>query len=504
MATALYRKYRPTVFGDVIGQDHIVRTLINQIEHDRVGHAYLFTGSRGTGKTTCAKIFARAVNCSAPVNGSPCGKCEACTALADASNLDIMEIDAASNNGVDDAREIRERVKYPPVCGKYKVYIIDEVHMLTGSAFNALLKTLEEPPAHAVFILATTEVHKLPATILSRCMRFDFRLVSVDKLTELIARVYDAEGKAYEPEAVRYIALAGQGSVRDALSVADMCFNYSDGKLTYADCLEVLGATDSGKMHALFDALASGDFGTALAGVDELARLGKSMSLIARDLTRYARDLLVAKTGSVELINDTKENIAAMRAVADKCSVDMLVSIVRIFSEIDSELRYSVSPKIVLEVACVRAAKLAVADIGALTERVLRLERAVENGVPTVASAPAAPAATSTAPKPKDAHSVWGRMTTYMRTSGSMRLYSLIGDHRDFSIEGNTLVIRARDAAYLQFSDAETLSMIERFLREDGDELTVKVVQAADDNAMDSAIDKLKKMMGDAKLEITK
>lgn len=509
MATALYRKYRPKVFADVIGQDHIVRTLVNQIEHDRVGHAYLFTGSRGTGKTTCAKIFARAINCLHPDRGSPCGECEVCRALSDSANLDITEIDAASNNGVDDAREIRERVKYPPVSGKYKVYIIDEVHMLTGSAFNALLKTLEEPPAHAVFILATTEVHKLPATILSRCMRFDFRLVSVEKLAEHIAKVYDAEGKAYEPEAVRYIAQAGQGSVRDALSIADMCYNYSSDKLTYADCLEVLGATDSGKLHTLFHALSAGDFGAALGQIDELARLGKSIALIARDLTQYARDLLVVKTGNVELVNDTPENIAEMRTVSAACSVDLLVSIIRIFSEIDSELRYSVNPRIVLETACVRAAKLAIADVGALTERVNRLERALENGVPTAQTTmqptpmtpPQSPPA---ADKPRDAHSVWGRMTTYMRQNGSMRLYALVGDHRDFTIEGDTLIIRARDAAFLQFSDAETLSMIERFLREDGDSLKVKVVQSSDDDAMDSAIDKLKKMMGDAKLEIKK
>lgn len=244
-----------------------------------------------------------------------------------------------------------------------------------------------------MFILATTEVHKLPATILSRCMRFDFRLVPLDKLAALIAGVYAEEGKEAEDEAIRYIAEAGEGSVRDALSVADMCLNYSDGKLTYADCLDVLGATDRGKLHSLFDAIVRADFGACLEAVDELAGLGKSMSLIARDLTRYARDLLVAKTGSTRLIVDTPENIEAMKTAAEQCSVDLLVSVIQIFSAIDTELRYSVSPRIVLETACVRAVKLGTTDIAALEERLCRLEK---GGV----SAPARPAAAEPAAAP--------------------------------------------------------------------------------------------------------
>ena len=208
---ALYRKYRPVVFGDVIAQEHVTRTLINQVKHGRVTHAYLFTGSRGTGKTTCARIFARAVNCLSPVDGSPCGKCEVCRALSGAGNIDIIELDAASNNGVDQIRDIVDNVQYPPVAGKYKVYIIDEVHMLTASAFNALLKTLEEPPSHAIFILATTEVHKLPATVLSRCMRFDFRLVPQPTLKEYLRRVYAAENVTADEEALDLIAAAADG-----------------------------------------------------------------------------------------------------------------------------------------------------------------------------------------------------------------------------------------------------------------------------------------------------
>jgi DNA polymerase-3 subunit gamma/tau len=252
---ALYRRYRPVDFESLIGQDYIVRTLKNQILTDKIGHAYLFTGTRGTGKTTVAKIFAKAINCLSPKNGSPCGECEVCKALLDPSNLDVIEIDAASNNGVNEIRDLREKVQYPPVNGRYKVYIVDEVHMLTSAAFNALLKTLEEPPRHAVFILATTEVHKIPATILSRCMRFDFKLVPTKQIAELIASIYDSENKQYEKEAVYAIALAGEGSVRDALSVADMAMSFTEGKLLYDDVMEVLGSTNAENFSNFINAL---------------------------------------------------------------------------------------------------------------------------------------------------------------------------------------------------------------------------------------------------------
>ena len=224
---SLYRKYRPDSFSSMIGQEHIIRTLVNQIRKGAVSHAYLFTGSRGTGKTTTAKIFARAINCEHPLaDGSPCGKCAACVALSQPANMDIVEMGAASNNGVDEIRYLLEKVKFAPVDGKYKVYIVDEVHMLTIQAFNALLKTLEEPPEHTVFILATTEVQKVPATILSRCQRFDFRLVPADKITALLGDIFEKEGKAYQKEALALIAEAGGGCVRDSLSLAEMCRSY--------------------------------------------------------------------------------------------------------------------------------------------------------------------------------------------------------------------------------------------------------------------------------------
>lgn len=511
MANALYRKYRPQVFSDVYGQDHIVTTLKNQIKHDRVTHAYLFTGSRGTGKTTCAKIFARAINCLDPVDGSPCGKCECCKALSQSNNIDVLEIDAASNNGVDDAREIREKVKYTPVYGRYKVYIIDEVHMLSGAAFNALLKTLEEPPAHAVFILATTEVHKLPATILSRCMRFDFRLVGVDELAAGLERVLKSEGKKYEEEAVRYIARAGEGSVRDMLSIADICVNCSDGKLTLSDVLKVTGNADRGTVRALFHAIKDADLKSVFSLIDDMAGSGKSMSLIAKELTRYVRDLLVVKTGNTRIIVDTEENISLMKEDVKTCDVDFLAALVGILGEADSTLRYSVSPRIALETVCLKAAKLVSADYTALERRVAKLEG---GGVPVSVRAepvakPAAKPAESAAKaahaeksdEPKDALKVWGRLVTYMRTSKEMRLYALLGAHSDVEIDGGRLIVHANDDNYLQFSEPEAESAMQRGLDELGEGLKIVVEKRARvDN--DRMIDKIKSMMGGVELEV--
>lgn len=490
--TALYRKFRPNNFDSVVGQEHITNTLINQIRNCQVGHAYLFTGSRGTGKTTCAKIFAKAVNCLQPINGSPCGKCEVCKALNDPSNLDVMEIDAASNNKVDEVREIREHVKYPPVYGKFKVYIIDEVHMLTDSAFNALLKTLEEPPSHVIFILATTEAHKLPATILSRCMRFDFRLVATDTIAKLIAKVYDEEKKTYETEAVRFIAQGGEGSVRDALSIADMCLHYSDGKLKYEDVLNVLGATDKGQIREFVAKVVAGDIGGVLDKINELSNFGKSMNLIAKEIISYSRDLLVLKTTSKNMLIDTEENLQKMIAEANDYSVETLVTIIELFSKIEADLRYSVSPKIVLEATSIRACKLMSADLSALEERIARIER---NGI-NIKVESAAPTQAASSSKPMDIRSVWGRMTTFMRTNESMALHSLIGGHTDYNLVGNKLTIYTSVGEYNQFSSDSTLDAVNRALKADGLDYEVIISKRTDKVDVDDEITKLKKLMG--------
>ncbi len=393
---ALYRAFRPTTFDTLIGQEHVVKTLENQIKTGRIGHAYLFCGARGTGKTTAAKIFARAINCLSPVNGSPCGECEVCKKLENPSNLDILEMDAASNNKVENVRELRDKIQYPPVAGRYKVYIVDEVHMLTTEAFNALLKTLEEPPEHAVFILATTEAHKLPSTILSRCMRFDFKLVPTAKIAELIRGVYDKIGKKYEPEAVDLIAKAGEGSVRDALSVADVCVSYGEGTLTYNDVLEVLGTSDRECVERLVEGIFAGDCGAVLSSVETLCGKGKSVGILNRDVCSCLRDLLVAKTcdNAEKLLGLPKDKFEEFKTLAEKGTVSGILRSIEIFSAAESDLKYSTHPKIVFETAAVKASMpQADYNIDALLSRVTKLETQL-NQLKSGGLISAAPAAT--------------------------------------------------------------------------------------------------------------
>lgn len=374
---ALYRAFRPTSFDSLIGQEHVVKTLENQIKTGRIGHAYLFCGARGTGKTTAAKIFAKAINCLSPVNGSPCGECEVCKKLENPSNLDILEMDAASNNKVENVRELRDKIQYPPVAGRYKVYIVDEVHMLTTEAFNALLKTLEEPPEHAVFILATTEAHKLPSTILSRCMRFDFKLVPTEKIAELIREVYDKIGKKYENEAIELIAKAGEGSVRDALSVADVCVSYGEGVLTYNDVLEVLGTSDRECVEKLVAGIFAGDCGAVLSSVETLCGKGKSAGVLNRDVCSCLRDLLVAKTcdNAEKLLGLPKDKFEEFKALAARGTVNGILRSIEIFSAAEADLKYSTHPKIVFETAAVKASMpQADYNIDALLSRMTKLE----------------------------------------------------------------------------------------------------------------------------------
>lgn len=348
---ALYRKYRPSTFDDVVGQEHITQALKNQVASGNIGHAYLFTGSRGVGKTSIARIFARAVNCENNSSGSPCGVCDVCKKLEGQADINIIEIDAASNNRVDDVRELREKVKFLPVDAKYKIYIIDEVHMLSDSAFNALLKTLEEPPKHVIFILATTEVHKLPATILSRCTRFDFRLVGLDALQSHLARILDSEEIAYDDEALRAIAVAGEGSVRDTLSIADCIIAYSRGKITLESVQNVLGMTDEGLMLDFFDYLSEKDIGGLLEFVNKMDSRGKNMAVLVKDLSRHARNLLVCKSckNPNDILNMTEESYLKIKLQADKFEDKDLIKYMQAFGSAENELRYTMSPRLLLE-----------------------------------------------------------------------------------------------------------------------------------------------------------
>ena len=341
---ALYRKFRPTEFGDVRGQDHIVTTLKNQINADRIGHAYLFCGTRGTGKTTVAKIFARAVNCEHPVDGNPCGTCAACRSIAAGTSMNVIEIDAASNNGVDNIREIRDEVAYSPTEGKYKVYIIDEVHMLSIGAFNALLKTLEEPPSYVIFILATTEAHKIPVTILSRCQRYDFRRITADTITARLQELTEKEGVETEEKALRYIAKAADGSMRDALSLLDQCIAfYLNQKLTYDHVLDVLGAVDIEVYSKLLRMTLERNLPGVMAEIEELVIQGRELGQFVTDFTWYLRNLLLLKSNDnmEDILDVSTENLARLKEEALQIEDDTLMRYIRIFSELGGQIRYA-------------------------------------------------------------------------------------------------------------------------------------------------------------------
>ena len=383
--TALYRKFRPGEFEDVKGQDHISTTLKNQIKANRIGHAYLFCGTRGTGKTTVAKIFAKAVNCLHPVDGSPCGECEMCKAIGAGTSMNVIEIDAASNNGVDNIREIREEVAYRPTEGRYKVYIIDEVHMLSIGAFNALLKTLEEPPEYVIFILATTEAHKIPITILSRCQRYDFKRITIDTIAARLADLMDREGIEVEEKAIRYIAKAADGSMRDALSLLDQCIAFYLGqKLTYDHVLEVLGAVDTEVFSRLLRDVLQRDVTKVLRTLEELIMQGRELSQLATDFTWYLRNLLLAKSSDnmEDVLDVSSENLAALKEEAHQVDYDTLIRYIRIFSELSNQLKFATQKRVLLEVALIKLCKPEMeVHEDSLLDRIRAVEQRVEKGV---------------------------------------------------------------------------------------------------------------------------
>ncbi|MCM1171984.1 MAG: DNA polymerase III subunit gamma/tau [Clostridium sp.] len=355
---ALYRKWRPDEFQEVKGQEHIVTTLRNQIKHDRIGHAYLFCGTRGTGKTTIAKLMAKAVNCENPIDGSPCNECASCKAIAAGNSMNVIEIDAASNNGVDNIRQINGAVQYSPTQGKYLVYIIDEVHMLSKGAFNALLKTLEEPPEYVIFILATTESHMIPATILSRCQRYDFRRISIETITDRLAELLERENVKATREALAYVAKAADGSMRDALSILDQCIAFHLGEeLTYDSVLETIGAVDIEIYMKLMSAIVSGDVLTAVAIIDDAVWQGKDLTQIVNEFTSFVRNVLVLKLNPAMTVDVTSENVPRLLELGADLSQEYLMNYINILQEAASKISRATTKRIVLEVAVIKMCK---------------------------------------------------------------------------------------------------------------------------------------------------
>lgn len=384
--TALYRKWRPTGFADVKGQDHIVQTLKNQITGQRIGHAYLFCGTRGTGKTTIAKIFAKAVNCEHPVDGSPCGECESCQSIVSGRSMNVVEIDAASNNGVENIREIREQVQYPPTEGRYRVYIIDEVHMLSTGAFNALLKTLEEPPSYVIFILATTEVHKIPITVLSRCQRYDFRRITIEIIAARLRELADAEQIPVEERALTYLAKAADGSMRDALSLLDQCVAFHFGTLlTYDNVLEVLGAVDSSVFSQLLREILAGDTAGCIHRLEEMVIQGRELGQFVVDFIWYLRNLLILKTteDAEAMLEMSEDNLRLLREEAKMVNGETLMRFIRIFSELSNQLRYASQKRVLIEIALIKLTKPQMEpNLDSILQRLSELEARIEETPP--------------------------------------------------------------------------------------------------------------------------
>jgi len=495
---ALYRKFRPTVFEEVKGQEGIVTTLKNQIKSNRIGHAYLFCGTRGTGKTTIAKIFAKAANCENPQDGSPCGECEICRKIAAGTGMNVIEIDAASNNGVDNIREIVEEVNYSPAEGKYKVYIIDEVHMLSTGAFNALLKTLEEPPSYVIFILATTESHKIPITILSRCQRYDFKRIGMDTIGDRIRELVAAESVDIEDAAINHIAKVADGSMRDALSLLDQCiaFHYNE-KLTYEKVLNVLGSVDTGVFADLLECVIDKNITGAIGILDEIVVQGRDLTQFVTDFTWYLRNLMLAKSSEVspDTLEISAEALARMKKEAERVELNTIFRYIRIFSELAGNMRYASQKRIMIEVAIIKLCKPQMeTGMDSLLERIRDIENQLASGV--VAVSPAAvsgggefPVQAQSKPKvqlpkalPEDIHIVmknWSAIKDMMDQPFKSYLQDVY-----LSIDGETLLLVAE--SFLAESYLNNPEYFDKLKQEMDDcvgkEISVRVVSQKKDD----------------------
>lgn len=504
---SLYRRYRPGEFASMIGQQHIIRTLRNQIMTGAISHAYLFTGSRGTGKTTTAKIFARAINClHVKEDGSPCGECEVCKALADPSNMDIIEMDAASNNGVDEIRYLLEKVKFAPSVGRYKVYIVDEVHMLSPQAFNALLKTLEEPPEHVVFILATTEVQKILPTVLSRCQRFDFRLVPTQETAGLLQRIFDELKIVYDREALVAIAEAGEGCVRDSLSLAEMCISYCGGKVTYAGVLDVLGASSPEAVLEMTACILAGDVDGSLKRIDDTTREGKSVKVLAGDIAKTLRNLIYCRNcvNANKILNMPRELFAKTNDLAMKYDNAKLLRCMEIICSVDGDLRYGSNARLVLEAAVVKACdEYCSIDAQGVLMRLKNLEAKIAQGQIAVAAVPQSGTAESVS-RMDTAEKMLVYLLNTLKKRGMHVEYAYFSklNREQLSLKDGNLVIKAVSQGQkdsILFYQSEYESILREAYRDFG-RITVEVEIKEDETKQN--IENVKKVFGADKVNI--
>lgn len=526
MHKALYRAYRPQNFKDVVGQNHIIRTLKNQIQNNNVGHAYLFCGTRGTGKTSTAKIFARAVNCENSIDEEPCNECEVCKDILNDNIMDVIEIDAASNNSVDDIREIRENVKYTPAKCKYKVYIIDEVHMLSQGAFNALLKTLEEPPSYVIFILATTEPHKIPATILSRCQRFDFKRVTVKDMATRMKEICEDVNIEVDERALNLIARNSQGALRDALSILDQCMSFSEGNIEYKDVVDLLGTVNIEQLFEMAEYVIKEDTKKCLEILNEFVIWGKDIKNLVDDLIDHFRNLMVCKVSKDldEIISLPDETVELLKSQSSLIETNEIIRILNILSTTQDAIKSSTNPRVLAEVSIMKLSQPMFDDSKeALLKRISTLEDTIRSGnikinnIETKESIEVEKEIVQEQPKEevyyeevksedvKLIEKSWENILMHIKKDKNMPVYAILREAREFNVNSNNLYIMFDDNfafAKNKLSDSNTLEYVESIVRETiNRSFSIKIILRSESKNIKLEIEKEEKDKGEEILE---